>query len=397
MPPKDAGRSPWTILFVVFFACVAASLNQFKVPPVMPLLMKAFELPEARAGLLMSVFAVAGLILAIPAGSIFQRWGSRITGLVALSALLAGAGLGTLSRDTGTMLASRVIEGIGMTFISVAAPAIVAISFSPDKRGKAMGLWATWLPFGSTLMFAVAPLLAGLWGWQGVWGFGFLYTICAGILYYRMIQPQPAMASTTEHVSPEKLGRHPLKEILSHRQLWLLSILFFCFNFVYISFITWAPTFLHEIRGMSLSSASLLVSLTSMLTLISCPMSGWVSDKTGSLKLVCALPLILMMPLFPAAFHAGGKGFLLLVIALGFLSGFVPPGIFTAGVEAVEDERLSGLAMAVIQIGLNAGMLLGPLLFGVILQSAGGWQAAFWSLAPISAMGAVAGWMAKMR
>ena len=47
--------------------------------------------------------------------------------------------------------------------------------------------------------------------------------------------------------------------------------------------------------------------------------------------------------------------------------------------------------MAVIPIGRNAGMLLGPLVFGWGVESGGGWQAAFSVLAPVSILGAVAG------
>ncbi len=35
-------RSPWLILIVVLLGSIAATLNQFKVPPVMPLLMAEF-------------------------------------------------------------------------------------------------------------------------------------------------------------------------------------------------------------------------------------------------------------------------------------------------------------------------------------------------------------------
>jgi MFS family permease len=62
----------------------------------------------------------------------------------------------------------------------------------------------------------------------------------------------------------------------------------------------------------------------------------------------------------------------------------------------VGDERLGGMAMAVIQIGQNAGMLLGPFVLGWLVESIGGWQAAFLSLAPVSLLGAVAGGVSKM-
>ncbi len=64
--------------------------------------------------------------------------------------------------------------------------------------------------------------------------------------------------------------------------------------------------------------------------------------------------------------------FLVLAAGIGFAGGFVPTGVFSAGVEVVGDERVAGMAMAVIQIGQNSGMLLGPLVFGWAVQSGGG-------------------------
>ena len=80
---RSAGRTGWFILAVLLFFSIAAPLNQFKVPPIMPVLMSVLGLSTARAGLLMSVYAVTGLILALPSGLIFQRAGARLTGLIA--------------------------------------------------------------------------------------------------------------------------------------------------------------------------------------------------------------------------------------------------------------------------------------------------------------------------
>jgi len=391
-------RSPWLILVIVLLASLAAPLNQFKVPPVLPILMDAFRQSAGKAGLLMSVFAITGLLLAIPAGFIFQRLGHRTTGLIAILSIVLGAALGACSRGMGTMLASRFIEGAGMGFMTVVAPAIIALWFPADQRGKAMGIWAIWVPLGSTLMLLLAPLLVDRWNWQAVWWCGCFYAAFVGLLYYFFIQSPPEPFLNQDRTAPPNpLTGRELRGVLRNRDLWLISILFGCFNFVFMAFMTWAPTFLHEIRGVSLSKASQIVSLVAVLSLVSCPTAGWISDRINSRKLICVLPMIPMAVLFPLSSSLKVELFPLLVIALGFIAGFVPTGVLAAGVEAAGDERLGGMAMAVIQIGQNSGMLLGPLVFGWMVESMGGWQIAFWTLAPISAMGAVAGWIAKMK
>jgi MFS family permease len=391
-------RSPWFILFIILLASMAAPLNQFKVPPVMPLLMEAFGVSAAQAGLLMSLFAITGLLLAIPAGLIFQKLGYRLTGMIAILSLIIGAGWGALTLGFDIMLASRFVEGAGMSLMSVVAPAVIALWFSREKRGKAMGVWAVWVPLGSTIMFLLAPALAARWNWPGVWWFGCFYAILVGFLYLVFLKSKPEQPLKPKgEASSGNRQDHGLAKVLSHRDLWLASLLFGCFNFVFIAFITWAPTFLQQVRGISMARAAFLVSLASILTIVACPTSGWISDRTGTRKWVAVIPMALMAPLFPLFFSAGETGFLFLVVLVGFIGGFVPTGVFSGAVETVGDERLSGMAMAVIQIGQNAGMLLGPLVLGWIIESGGGWQTAFWVLAPVSILGAVAGWMSRIR
>jgi MFS family permease len=391
-------RSTWFTLFILLTASVAAPLNQFKVPPVLPLLMDAFSLSVARAGLLMSVFALTGLILAIPVGFIFQKLGYRISGLLAVSSVILGASLGALSTNTGMMLISRMIEGLGMSFMTVVAPAVIAIWFEADERGTPMGIWATWVPLGSTITFVVAPVLVVRWSWQAVWWFGCLFAVAGWLLYYFFIKPAPAKcASTGSLAGSQGMTGRDLLPVLRNRDLWLISFLFCCFNLAFIAFVTWTPTFLNAIRGISLARGSLLISILTMCTIVSLPISGWISDRAGSRKLVFVTPMILLMMLWPLAFFVGEGGFLPLVIAMGLIGGFVPTGVFSAGVEAVGDERLAGMAMAVIQVGQNAGMVMGPLAFGWVVEASGGWQTAFWMLVPVCAVGAIAGWMTKMR
>jgi MFS family permease len=397
MSKGRSSRAPWLILFIVLLTSIAASMSQFKVPPVLPLLMKAFSESPGSAGLLMSVFAVTGLFMAIPSGLILQKWGYAATGLTAIFCLMLGAGTGALSKGVGIMLASRFIEGAGMSLMAVLAPAIIALWFTEERRGRAMGIWSVWVPLGSTIMFLIAPLLAGHWGWRGVWWFGFFFTMAVGIFFYLFAASNPRSHSDPETHSPTKghMGQS-LRVVLRNRDLWLISLLFGCFNFVFVGFITWAPTFLNQGRHVSMAHAALLVSLTTMISMAAGPIAGWISDRIGSRKGICAIPPLLMAFLFPLSFGADEGLFLLLAIAIGFLAGFIPTGVFSAGLEVVGDEQLAGMAMAVIQIGQNSGMILGPLILGWVVESFG-WQAAFWSMAPVSVLGGISAWTARMR
>ena len=389
-------RTAWFVLAILLLFSIAAPLNQFKVPPIMPILMDAFKLSVGRAGLLMSVYAVTGLVLALPAGLIFQKLGYRITGLIAGGSIAIGAILGATSSGMGGMLMSRVIEGIGTSFMAVLAPAIIAVWFAAQKRGAAMGIWSAWVPIGSTLMLILAPLLSQGTNWQAVWWFGCLYAFVVMALFLVFIKPAPSGSAA----NGRSFAQPPVAsaaQVLRNRDVWLISLAFGCFNMATMAFGTFAPTYLNLVRGMSLSQAALLSSVVSMVSIVSCPAGGVLSDRIGSRKRPYMVGLALMAIMMPLIAVMGSGALIVLVIVQGLVGGLVPTNIFSAGVEAVGDERLGGLAMGVIMVGQNAGMLVGPVIFGALAESAGGWPLAFGSLAVMCLLGAVAGWLARAR
>ncbi len=387
------GRA-WLVLVVLVLFSVAAPFNQFKVPPLMPVLMQAFDMSLGNAGWLMSVFAVTGLILALPAGFMFQKMGFRVTGLLAIGSIAIGAALGAISSGAGMMLISRVIEGVGTSLIAVVAPAIIAVWFAADRRGMPMGIWAIWVPLGSTLMMVAAPWLGGAWGWQGVWWVGCIYALVMAALFLVVIKPP---ATGPSPVGAASTAPAVLRQVLGNRNLWLLSVTFGCFNFTIIAFVTWAPTFLNTVRQVPLAGASFLVSLVLLVSIFACPVAGWLSDRLRTRRKFFAagmalfgLPLLLIAPLGQGVFAA-------IAVAMGVMTGPIAGTIFASSVEAVRDERLGGMAMGVMQVGQNAGMLLGPMVFGGIVQATGSWALAFAISGGVSIIGAAIGWMARVR
>jgi len=384
----------WLILAVLLLFSIAAPLNQFKVPPIMPVLMEALGLSVGGAGLIMSVYAVTGLILALPAGLIFQRAGYRVTGILAGGSIVIGASLGALSAGTGGLLISRVIEGIGTGFMAVLAPAIIAQWFVARRRGTAMGIWATWVPVGTAAMLLVGPALAQAAGWRAVWWFGAGYALVVTALYLAFVRPAPIRTAKPSVAEPG-LGVTSA-QVLHNRTIWLLAAAFGAFCMAAVGLGTYMPTFLNAERGLPLGQAALISSIPTIVTIFSAPAGGALSDRIGSRKkpyLVGMAAAILLLPLTGAL---SGAWLIILVVVSGIVLGIVPTNIFAAAVEATGDERQGGMAMAVIMVGQNAGMLLGPIVFGALAERSG-WPAAFASLAVMSALGLLAGWLARVR
>ena len=248
----------WVILAIVYLASIVAPFNQFKVPPIMPVLMEAFGLDLTQAGSLMSVIAVVGLVLALPAGILLQRYGSKPIGLIALGFMAAGSAIGALAGSYNALLGSRVVEGVGIGLIGVVAPATIAMWFPPARQGTPMGIWATWVPVGSVLMYNLAPAdggqvrLAGgvVGGGRGGAGGDAPVRGC--------------WCATRRTCRPSANGMPPrpgIGKALANRDIWLLALMFACFSLALVSIGTYYPTYLSEVRGYPLGQAAFISSL----------------------------------------------------------------------------------------------------------------------------------------
>ncbi len=299
---RRSGNYAWVILVVVFFASVAAPFNQFKVPPIIPTLIETFQINLTQAGLFMSIIAGIGLLLAIPAGIVVQRFGSKVTILIALGLMAAGAAAGALSGNYSLLLGSRVIEGLGMGLIGVAAPATIAMWFPPDKQGTPMGIWATWVPVGLVSIYNLAPIMTASLGWQSVWWIGSGFALVMMVFSGLLITQPPAQAPPA--VQTQAMPN--LRQALANRNIWLLALAFACMNLTLVTLGTYYPTFLHEVRGYPLGQASFIASIATLVVFLSAPAAGWLSDKIGSRRLLFSTPFLVVSVLFIFPFHVTG-------------------------------------------------------------------------------------------
>lgn len=382
----------WVILIVVYLASVVAPFNQFKIPPIMPTLMETFRVNLTQAGSFMSIIAAIGLVLAIPAGIILQRLGSKTTILIALGLMAGGATTGALSTNYAFLLGSRVLEGIGIGLIGVAAPGTIAMWFPPEKQGTPMGIWATWVPVGLVSIYNLAPIMAASLGWQSVWWLGAGFAVLMAVLSGLLIVHPPAQGQ------PEmKTGLAlDLRQALANRNIWLLAAAFACMNLTLVSLGTYYPTFLNEVRGYPLGQAAFVASIGTLLVLFSAPAAGWLSDRIGSRRLLFSFPFLVVAVLFLFPFHVTGWLIIVVMVVQGLVAGAIPTATFAAAPELMGKPQWAGLGLAVVLVGQNVGQLIGPVLFGELVQSLG-WAITGYLMIPFCLLGFISGWMVKIR
>lgn len=145
---EDAVRYRVVIIVAVcYMVGLAGTMTEFSIPPLTSIFQRHLHILAPSAGLLMSLFALATVMTALPAGSLTHRFGAKATGMAGLGLSAAGtmaltAGYG--QADFGAVLAARFVSGMGFGLISVAAPLRFPRKVLARHAAKAMGVWAAW-------------------------------------------------------------------------------------------------------------------------------------------------------------------------------------------------------------------------------------------------------------
>lgn len=380
------------IMLVIFISSVAAPLTQFKVPPMMQQLMQALDISLVTSAWLMSVFSLVGIILALPAGQITQRLGLKTTGLIALAALIIGSLVGILSTNAAIMLASRVIEGIGMCFLSVMAPAALTAWYPPEKRSLPMGIWATWVPIGTILMYNIAPALGG---WKSVWVFSLVFSAVAFVLMLLLFR-MPGEGEVAMPKATAAQSQAASKSPYMNKYIWMLAFSFFIFNLMALAVNSFMPMFLKTVQNMSDAKASSTASILMIAAMIMAPVSGIMISKIKSYKKIMVSGFIIATVSTFFIFSSSGAMLIALIVITGMMIGMVPTAIFSAVPEIMEHPSMAGIGMSIVAFGRYVGMFTGPVVAGAVIQNYG-WDKVGIVVAPMVILAAVVAAFIKVR
>ncbi|MGQ0571414.1 MAG: hypothetical protein ACT4P5_18070, partial [Armatimonadota bacterium] len=64
--------------------------------------------------------------------------------------------------------------------------------------------------------------------------------------------------------------------------------------------------------------------------------------------------------------------------------------------EVIRSPQMAGIGLAVVSLGMNLGMIIGPVLFGTLVATMGWATAGYWMI-PVCLAGFVAAWAVRVR
>ena len=368
----------WAVLAVTYLASICAPLCQFKIPPLASWLFPAFHgaLDAVSFGTLMSAISVIGVVLAFPAAFIARKVGLKNVILLSVACLGIGSAIGGISANLELLMVSRLLEGVGIGLIGVAAPSCVTIWFPRKMRGIALGIWTTWVPVGSVLAFNVVPALAITGGWQLPF-FAIAGVCVVAFVAFALVFTMPQGASADMGV--EGSFKDSFK-YLKNRRIWILGAVFFLFSFATIGIMnTYYNTFLETQLGMDAQRAAFLSSLIMAISIVAAPVTGRISDKVpiGHKYIVGIVMMVILLPTAFFMFNSGSGAMTIMwvVIVLQGVGGGMCGGSLRPMAPIIMPQTAMGatMGMAVMQFCQNMGSAVGSPLFGAVMSSVG-WE-----------------------
>ena len=263
------------------------------------------------------------------------------------------------------MIISRIVQGIGFGFVSVAAPSAIGRFIPAKMMSVSMGIWSTWIPVGSLIMFVFAPYIT-LYFPPSIYWIILLIILGLTAILYAMFIPKDVKKNETI-----KLPAGTVKGEVKNRQIWIVALTFASFTFSFFAFNTWAATYLVETSSISLAKAASIPAIISFFMIGSNLYGGYLLKKFQDNIFVYILPPILMALCWPMFLFQGEILLYGLAVVIGVVGGITPTIIFASAPKLALQKETIGIAMAIVIIGENAGILIGPEVFGILRDVTG--------------------------
>lgn len=264
-------KARWRMLALLWLSYGAFGIAVGSIPPLVEPIITDLDMSSSQMGVVLGVWQLVFIGMAIPAGRLMDKFGTKRTMAWGLAFMLASTVLRGLAVDFISLLGAVALFGIGGPLISIGVPKVTALWFRGRQRGVAAGIYVSGRDVGFALALATAPsIVVSLTGsWRGI---SLVYGVILGVIlviWIRFARGDPS------NVVEELTNNHPsgavqaLKwsQLLKMRNMQIVLILGFATFFVNHGLNGWMPTLLHE-SGMTIEAAGRWMSLAVMASMI---------------------------------------------------------------------------------------------------------------------------------
>jgi MFS family permease len=331
-----------------------------------PEIMKQAGVSLTTVGIVLGLNRLTRIISNGPVGLLYDRSNRRGLMIISIGVGAASTLCYVLAAGESLLLIGRVLWGIAWSGIWIGANTMALDASSQSDRGRVSGRLQMWFFLGVAASSLIGGLLTDVFGYRG----GLLVSTgltILGVLIWMVSLPETRKKSMSEK---DHASRENPKDTFPWKTAFSASVPYFALRFVIAGVLTastilWLSQFTDgalELQGITVPLATLtggFVAVRVLISMISAPASGTISDKFGNRWAILSFALLigaaglwvmgLSNPLFaiPGAFLATISG--------GGIQGLVP-----AVVGDRTSESQQSRALSVVFIVGDLGSALGP-------------------------------------
>lgn len=365
---KDGGgyQNPILIGVVLLAAGVSVAMIQYKVPTIMTSLMADFSMSAEAASWLMSIFTLMSIFVAIPAGTLAQKFGAKRMMIVASCIAVMGSLLGLMAGTSALLIVSRAVEGVALTILTTCGPIVVQRNVCPDKIGTTMGVWGIWGCVGSTIAAVLTPTIFESLGFSGLWIAYAVVAAVAAIVVLLVVKDRGINVAGELEAAQTESPRY--REIVN-RDVLLFFVGFAIFNICLLAVLSFVPTIL-QMQDFDPTLSGFISTAPMLLSVVSSPLFGVISDRIGRCKPLLVAAMLVMGPCTFLMYANTGALLWVAVLVMG-LVGMGGVGMFLSGfTKLLPRPELASIGMGVMVTVQGLGQFLGTFLVQALLGPA---------------------------
>lgn len=366
---KEVAGSPyrWPVLIMTWLAYLYDSLDLQILAICMPVIIKDLKISLVDAGLLASATMIGTLVGGILFGWIAENYGRKnaaVWGLLEFGVFTAAV---YWVDSWSQLMVLRFLQGIGLGGIWGPIVALVAEHWKPAYRARAAGFMLSTFALGGILAATMGRFMLGTVGWRWI----FLLTgtaIFAAILFQWLV---PADPKPEKGVKKESVRLSELFDSAIIRVTILATIAAACQMGGFWGVASWVPTYLVNVRGLSLEYMSYFSIVIYTGAFIGYYLYAYIADKLGRRKalLIAFLADSLIVPLYVFIPDAVFLFWLGPVMGLSFGGIF---GLFGSYFAELFPERIRAMGGGfAFNVGRGVGAVIMPYTVGALAKTYG--------------------------
>jgi MFS family permease len=158
-------RHAWITLGILSSTLLVVFFSETMLLPAIPEIMKDFSIPYGTAAWIFSSYLIVAAVMTPIAGKMSDLYGKKKVLLVLLTLYVAGITAGGFAHNITFLLASRIIQGVGLAAVP-AAFSLLRDTFPPAKLAIAVGVFGSAYSAGSVVGLLAGATIIRIFGWH---------------------------------------------------------------------------------------------------------------------------------------------------------------------------------------------------------------------------------------